>query len=348
MHFNFAVIGNGLLGSAILDEISKDHSSVVGYGANYGTAGRYFSSHEDDSRLVRTYHDDHYWEDLAIRNLQEIRALEKEVEMKVFYDLPVYYNRKDNQDALLYASLQPIDEQHSARVRPLFNAEDIEGGFLDPKRYIKAMNRRSIRRSINIYPTAVTSVTQDREVYQLIPLTGQSASTDIVIDTRGAFSEEAFKQGKITIVGKVLIYTTAPLDVEEGSFCFIDSSPKQNVFQNAYGFFQYQKLENTAISKFGFTELHYEELASIDKLIWWFQGGYTEYSYLQEALLYIEEFMGGSHKLLSVKPCALSLTSNGKPFVERKGNYITITGGNGNLAKCSQAFAQEALHLVGL
>ena len=155
MHVDFAVVGNGLLGAAVVHELSKRAKRVVGFGAPYGAQGRYYSSHEDDSRLVRTFHDDPYWEDLTTHNLHEMKVLEENTGISIFRPLPVYYRRQDRAMAPARPSLRPLKQGTSEGARA-FDAEDQEGGILHPKEYIRAMNTLASTRGAEVHPAIVT------------------------------------------------------------------------------------------------------------------------------------------------------------------------------------------------
>ncbi|WP_158623619.1 FAD-dependent oxidoreductase [Corallococcus llansteffanensis] len=346
MHFDFAVVGNGLLGAAVLHALSQESRRVVGFGAPYGAQARYYSSHEDDSRLVRTHHDDAYWEELTTRNLQLLRQVEEATGVTVFRPLPVYY-RRGSSAAPPGSSLRAV-ATGPGRAHDLFDAEDVHGGIVHPKEYIRALNALAVSRGARLHAAAVDRVVREGEGYRLVPHDGDSVTADVVISTRGAFSEEAPGTSGATLVGKVLIYCAAPRGAEQGAYCFIDSRPGASVFKDRYGFVQYRSEGREALSKFGFTEARYWRLRDPEDLRRWFQGGYQDYPYLREALGCIEDFTGGGHRVVDIKPCAFTVTPDGKPLIRREHNHITMTGCNGSLAKCNQAFAHDALAQLGL
>ncbi len=131
MLYDCCVIGNGLIGASIALELTKKFRNVCILGTAYGDQGRYYSSHEDDSRIARTWHSDSYWQDLACRNFKKIESLVAATSIEIFRPTPVVYKYArefvPESPAVRRGSVQNCDG-----LKCSFPFEDICGGITLP------------------------------------------------------------------------------------------------------------------------------------------------------------------------------------------------------------------------
>src|SRR5947208_4477060 len=140
MLYEYCVIGNGLIGAALALELAQRSKKICVLGAAYGDEGKYYSSHEDDSRIARCWHSDPYWEDLARRNFKKLEALAAATDIKIFRQTPVLYRYasgfKPATDSVRHRDCKSREEP-----APCFDFEDVYGGIIEPKLYIASLNQ---------------------------------------------------------------------------------------------------------------------------------------------------------------------------------------------------------------
>ncbi|MDX1405816.1 MAG: FAD-dependent oxidoreductase, partial [Woeseiaceae bacterium] len=90
-HFEFAIIGAGLLGSAAARHLSQQSDSVALIGpaepANVSSHQGIFASHYDASRLVRGVDPDLTWATLAVRSIERYRDIEEAAALRFYNEI---------------------------------------------------------------------------------------------------------------------------------------------------------------------------------------------------------------------------------------------------------------------
>lgn len=329
------MVGNGLLGAAAADHLAASGRSVCVVGAAYGE-GRLFSSHEDESRIVRLHHDDPFWEELAVANQVLMADLIRATGVAFFRRTPVYYRRPRRRGP----HVRPIGigAALAARARG-FDWEDTSGGILDPRAYVQALDQRARTAGTTFVSAAVTEVTASDDGYRVRWNEGEVTSRQVV-DARGMYGAGA--SGDVAVVGKVFVYVTSDMEEVPSPFCFIDWTGTP-AFSNVYGCVGYQVSAGQVTSKFGFTDRDPQRLESPEAIASWFEKGYLTHPRLQEALDCVSAFGLRDGRVVHFRPCAFSVTVDGRPRLRREGGRIVITGCNGAAAKCCQVIAAQAL-----
>jgi glycine/D-amino acid oxidase-like deaminating enzyme len=339
MSYDFCVIGNGPVGAAITLELSRWTPNVCVIGAGYGEQGRY-SSHEDDSRLTRGYHDDPYWEALAVQNREHLTELERETGLEIVKDCPVYYRPTP---ARASACLLPA-EFRSARGDRCYTARDACGGFFDPRLYVQALNARSRRAGATIRRGVVSKHRRVSGRHRVESSAG-AIDCDRLIDARGLY--DLAPSDEVWRVGKVVVFVESSAS-GPGTHAFIDAAPGSDEFSDVYAIIDYPSGSGGRVSKFGFTERDPVTLDSERSVTAWYEGGFRDYPFSGAIADYLAAYGGTKPARTWAKPCAFTRTRDGRPRMSDVDGVLKVRGCNGSAAKCCQALAKTFLLEAGV
>lgn len=342
MQYDYCVVGNGLLGAAVALELAHPHRKVCVVDADYGDEQTYFSSHEDDSRLIRMFHGDPYWERLAVRNMEKLNELMHATSIPIFSVLPVLYR--------FGSKLIPCSEVIGARTnfaiaagRNEFQYEDRLGGIVNPKWYVTAMNKQATRKGAVILHTPVRRIERKSGRFHVALMEDEIVAARVV-DARGIYSER-MRYESVCARGKILIFTATQ---KEGSmYGFVDADNGSDAFRDVFGLCNHKADASAVISKFGFSEHKPVDLPSFDSIVRWFRKDYLDYPYIGEAKRWIADFHGKRDIAMRARPWGYTETPNGRPFIAEEDGLLTIAGCNSMTAKCCQALAEEVLCIEG-
>ncbi len=339
MLYDYCVVGNGLIGASVALELAQKSKKVCVLGAAYGDDGKYYSSHEDDSRIARCWHADPYWEDLARRNFDKLQILLETTGVNIFRPTPVFYRYTPGFISTT-GSAKPRNPEKSFDFAIDFNFEDIYGGIIEPKLYIAALNQEARKLGADIFHAVAYDICceQGRAIIKASAGTFESCR---VVDARGMLSQTNGFNTETEVVGKVLFYTESTAQTPREAFCFVDCTCQTGPFSDAYGIWNYRRRGSAAISKFGFSECSPVKLKDTHQISAWFQADYNRYPYLPEATSLLSGLFRGIPYQVHVKPCAFVITPDKRPAFVMKEQYAVITGCNGMAAKCCQAIAES-------
>lgn len=334
--FDDVVVGNGLLGAAAALELARLGRRVCLVGAEHGAAGRWFSGHFDDARMLRLYHADGYWEAMTRLNLSLMRALEHLAEAPFFR--PAVVRLRASGDAARARAVR----QRQAPGNDLLQAlelEDEAGGVIDPLAYIAAMNAQARGLGLVQHRAAVLGV-------------GEAAGRCHVETDRGTFTSARVlhasgfhaAQGAdgLQVAGKVVLFARRPHAAAGPTECFVDTRPGTPAFSDVYGFCDYRRVADDAITKLGFSETE-PVLLEPSQVPAWFNGGYRQHPLLADMQAWAREWHSGFGPEFQIQPCAFALTPNRRPGLWQSGSQYWLAGCNGMAAKCCQALARSAL-----
>lgn len=340
--YEYVVVGNGMLGAALALALSAATPRVMVVGAGYGQRGLY-SSHEDCSRLVRGYHQDVYWERLALDNRPLLDALADQTGLTPFRPVPVHYRQPRRDSDCLVAPGRPAADRG-------FSHSDRFGGVVDPGCYIAAMNRQARQQGAVITAGVVERVDRAAGGFRLTTSAGEITGRRVVdarglygaADTRGVLP----RAGGVEIVGKVFVEAVLTDPRASEAFCFLDFVGQEPHFREVYGFVGEAAGYGPGRAKFGFAETQPVRLESAAEVQAWFSGGFSRYPYRQEAVDWLLRF-DPRLRITGLRPCAFSGTDDGRPRFGWREGVLSITGCNGAAAKCCQALAQAILREAG-
>lgn len=321
---DYVVIGNGLIGAAAAHYLAERGDSVCVIGAPYGFGGSVFSSHEDTTRIYRSWHDDDYWRALAGANHTAIRRLEAATGMAVLDAAPVYYDH-------YHAAYVPTEGNGS------FAYEDRLGGAIDPKRYIAALNQAAQRQGAHIHSGVVHDVSPVAGRFE-IGWNGGALQCRKVIDARGIHS---FRSERLKVQAKVVMQVEhAPSGHRH---CFVKRHTGVPVFADFYACAEFGNTEPLALSKFGVSESKPLWLDSADDVRDWFTHAYLNYPHLSQLIELVRGVGLADIASMTLRPCAFTVTEDGMPLVTERANYLGLSGCNGMAAKCCQALVQALI-----
>lgn len=335
--FDDAVIGNGLLGAAAALELARLGRRVCLVGAEHGTGGRWFSGHDDDSRMLRLHHTDDYWEVMSRLNLPLMRDLQAGP-VKTFFTPVTVRLRVDGGDPA--ESTLPRRRAPSNALLDAFELEDeAGGGIIDPLAYIAAMNAQA--RSLGAVLRRATVLRVEEEASRCQVDTDQgSFSSARVLHACGFHAAE--EVSGLQVIGKVVLFAHRPHAASGPVECFVDAQPGMPVFSDVYGFCDYRQASEGAVTKLGFTETS-PVLLDPSQVPRWFNGGYRQHPLLAQMHAWTHEWHAGFASEIRVKPCAFAITGNRRPGLWRQGPQFWLAGCNGMVAKCCQAVARSAV-----
>ena len=338
--FEYCVIGNGLIGASVAAELADKSESVCVLGAIYGQEDRYYSSHEDDSRIARWCHSDKYWEDLARHNATKLGVLAETSGLPILRCTPVFYNYPHGfQPSSSCVTKKSWDKNPHAR---RFEYQDHYGGIIDPKIYIAALNHEARKHKAKLVQCVVHD-THWRDGKATITSSAGEFCAKRVVDARGVFLQRERTRADALVVGKIMLYAASSSKNAGEPFCFLDSQWQNEVFEDIYGIVDYKIAGNSVISKFGFSEREPVTLNSDEEIAAWFQTTYLHHPHLEGAMKAVKQYYEKAATQIDVKPCAFVVTADKRPIICMEEDHVTITGCNGMAAKCCQALAEEVV-----
>ena len=332
MLYEYCVIGNGLIGAALALELSYKSRSVCVLGAAYGQDGRYYSSHEDDSRIARCWHSDPYWENLARRNIEKLQALAQTTALPLFRRTPVLYNYSPGYKPSGQSVVKRTSNHNPYAGR--FEFEDVAGGIIDPRIYIAALNQEARKRNAVVLECVVRSMCWKDGKAAINTSTGEIQAKR-VIEARGIHTPQA------QVTGKILLYVETASGQLRYPFCFVDRQCSTEIFEDAYGIVDYRTSGNNLVSKFGFSERQPVRLNTAEEIAAWFQTDYQSHPHISEAMQLSRRFFAEEVARVYAKPCAFVITADQRPIITLAEHHGAITGCNGMAAKCCQSLAEK-------
>lgn len=338
MHVDYAILGNGLFGSALAYYLSKEGYNVIVCGTKYGQNNKYFSSHEDSSRMYRVFDDDDYWSKHAEKSIREIRNLEKEVGISLFREMPVYYNNMTND---MYEkssnSIIKVNVKLSIPSKHVF-FRDILGGVINPKILISSLNKIATKFHCQFYWGISHTEKTSNNGRHMVYCEKNQFIADNVFDTRGMYN--ALNYDDINIIGKVVYFADVQYMFDD-DYCFIDEF-KHPVFKDVYAFISKKHNKRVSQIKFGLTECLPIELHTMEQITDWFTGEYKQNYYNADAIDLLKQRY--NIKAISVsKPCAFTVSKTNRPCIRQHKNITYFSGCNGKAAKSSLSIVKNYL-----
>jgi glycine/D-amino acid oxidase-like deaminating enzyme len=341
----YCVVGNGPIGAALAHELASAGRSVTLIGASYGEAGMY-SAHEDNSRIVRLFHADRFWERMTRANLTALAELERDAGDQAFRKLPVLYRfgeQAPHDDSCLRVPVRHQDVQ----LPDYFDAQDAAGGVVDPKRYVALLNARAHALGARILRGVVQSVSRVGGRY-IVRFGERELECERVVTAAGIHA--AGWEGQTYIRAKVLAYVDWPAMSNHAPYCMIEHAPGEPALADVYGVCDYSHVKGNLESKFGFSEVQ-PLVMQRECIAAWFQRDYLQHPALPALRHWVERFgaqLGrGTPTRWRFHPCAFVTTANGRPLLRIEGGHLQIAGCNGMAAKCCQGLARSALAAFG-
>lgn len=371
-HFDFVVVGRGMMGAAAARHLSRAGASValVGRGepADWKTHDGVFSSHYDSGRITRTIDQDSDWALLANRSIARYRDIEAESGIAFYGETGCLISGPDGSDfvksvvdvAKRHALDAPLLDRAALRARfPWFDLPETSAGvfevkgagYVDPRKLVAAqvvcMEKAG---GVSILDEAV-SVTDAGDRASVALKSGDAVTGGRVLVATGGFSRAPGLLPKVpALVVKARTVVLAQLAPEQAEAyldmpSWIDESADPS--EHFYFLPPVVYPDGHSYLKIGGdpTEIEIGEEPAIRA---WFKGEGDP-----QATIHLKRLLARSIpdldpvRLVSV-PCVTTYTTHGYPyagFVEG-GRIALLTGGNGAAAKSSDEIGRIGADLV--
>ncbi|MCO5560018.1 hypothetical protein L7F22_013624 [Adiantum nelumboides] len=385
--FSVVVIGLGLVGSAAARHLSASlGSSLLAIGppepsTSWAAYNGPFASHYDQGRLARIADPDPVWAALAARSMARYSDLEHASGIH-FHEAVGSLRVSPLPDDSLYQSFQ-VGRQQGAQQEmieghdklqskfPCFRFETGDGaimeggaaGYINPRNMVAAQLTVAQRNGACIVQEGVREITPIGYGVRVVTCKGQTYLARKALVCAGVYS-------KFLLPGKtrVLDLTThartvllAEVDSEEAERLksmptFIWHLPKNPYLSWAYGCPPVKYPDGRVALKVGGTAWEATDVGRCEAdLDSWFKGdGDEEERAALEDVLLRQLMPGLQTRTLSCKPCAVSFTAHGRPYIdsvdgERPASTARVfvaAGGCGAAAKSSDEIGRMAALLV--
>lgn len=371
-HFDFVVVGRGMMGAAAARHLSKTGASVALVGRGEPTDWKnhdgVFSSHYDSGRITRTIDQDPDWALLAKRSIARYRAIEAESGIAFYGEAGCLISGPAGSSfvnsvedvAKRYALDAPLLDRAALRARfPWFDLPETSAGvfevkgagYVDPRKLVAAQVACLEKAGgVCIHDDAV-AVTDAGDRGSVALKSGGAVTGGRVLVATGGFSRAPGLLAKVpALVVKARTVVLAQLTPEQAEAyrdmpSWIDESADPS--DHFYFLPPIVYPDGQSYLKIGGdpTEVEIEDEQAIRD---WFRGEGSP-----EAVVHLKRLLARSVpdldpvRLISV-PCVTAYTVHGYPyagFVE--GDRIALlTGGNGAAAKSSDEIGRIGADLV--
>jgi sarcosine oxidase len=371
-HFDFVVVGRGMMGAAAARHLAKTGASValVGRGepADWKTHDGVFSSHYDSGRITRTIDGDPDWALLANRSIARYREIEAESGIAFYGETGCLISGPAGSDfvrsvedvARRYALDAPSLDRAALRARfPWFALPETSAGvfeakgagYVDPRKLVAAQVAAMEKAGgVSVLDDAL-SVTDAGDRASVALKSGGSVTGGRVLVATGGFSRAPGLLPKVpALVVKARTVLLAQLKPEQvaayrGMPSWIDESADPS--DHFYFLPPITYPDGKTYLKIGGdpTEVAIEDEQAIRD---WFRGEGR-----LEAIVHLKRLLARSlpdldpARLVSI-PCVTTYTVHGNPyagFVEGE-RVALLTGGNGAAAKSSDEIGRIGADLV--
>lgn len=371
-HFDFVVVGRGMMGAAAARHLSRTGASValVGRGepADWQAHDGVFASHYDSGRITRTIDQDADWALLAKRSIARYRAIEAESGIAFYGEVGCLISGPAGGDFLnaveavvqRHALDAPLLDRAALRERfPWFDLPEtsagvfeVEGaGYVDPRKLVAAQVACFEKAGgVSILDDAL-SVREDGDRASAALKTGGAVTGGRVLVATGGFSRAPGLLPKVpALVVKARTVVLAQLKPEQaaayrGMPSWIDESADPS--EHFYFLPPIVYPDGHAYLKIGGdpTEVAIDDEQAIGD---WFRGEGRP-----EAIVHLKRLLARSLpdldpvRLVSA-PCVTTYTVHGYPYAgfvagER---VALLTGGNGAAAKSSDEIGRIGADLM--
>lgn len=363
-----AVIGLGLIGAAAVRHLAAAGADVVGVGppepTDWTTHEGVFSSHYDSGRVTRFFDSRYEWAELARRSIAAYGTLEAETGIPFHRPTGVLYATPHVDRARAIAGVAA----QIGRAAPTVSAageldttpyrlpadltiivEDGGAGHLDPRAMVQAQLAAATASGARLVRVEVVSWDQQDGGVECRLVDGGVIRAGRVLIAAGAYTTRLLPslalsiKSETTILGRVDPNVLPELEGWPALLYDIDHPLVDEVYivppvpfpDGAW----YVKMGcNTAFDRY---------LTVEDEMTEWMRG--TDIEAQHEVMDEVLRSIVPDLPLLdtAVKPCLVTYTEHGLPYVDRVGERVFVAaGGNGSGAKSSDALGSIAARLV--
>jgi glycine/D-amino acid oxidase-like deaminating enzyme len=371
-HFDFVVVGRGMMGAAAARHLARIGASValVGRGepADWKRHDGVFSSHYDSGRITRTIDGDPDWALLAKRSIARYRELEAESGITFYGETGCLITGRADGDYI--TSVQAVARHHTLdaplidraglRARfPWFDLPDTSAGvfeakgagYVDPRKLVAAQIACFERAGGVAILDDVMAVSDTDGSASVALKTGGTVTAGRVLVATGGFSRAPGLLPRVpALVVKARTVVLAQLTPEQAQAfrdmpSWIDESADPS--EHFYFLPPIVYPDGHAYLKIGGdpTDIEIDEEPAIRD---WFRGEGTPGAIAHLQRLLARSVPGLKPVRLVSAPCITTFTVHGYPYAGFVGSerIALLTGGNGMAAKSSDEIGRVGADLV--
>lgn len=359
--FDVAVIGLGLVGSAALRHLSGSGVSAVGIGpgepANWSTHSGPFASHYDSGRVTRRLDARYEWAVLAARSIDNYSAIEAASGLTFHHPSGFLFVRNDaegiahQRDVIgrlgLPVTVTTTDDIRTSHPDLAFPPgwtamlEPAPAGYLDPRIMAKAQLAVAHQQGADICRTHVASLHRVSGHFQIELVEGTHLEAQRVLISTGPYLNDLLPEKLAARVVPEAVLLAEVSDQEGArlaelpSFIYLLDHP---IHDDVYVVPPARYPDGRMYLKLGASIAGAETLTTNDEKNGWMTGDAADaqLDWMRDVLLTV--MPGVRFESFSMKPCLITDTIHGLPFIDQvdDGLFVAV-GGNGHAAKSADA-----------
>ncbi len=366
---DLAIVGMGLIGSAALRHAAAS-ASVVGIGPPEPTSWPDhrgpFASHYDSGRITRRLDARPQWALLASRSIDQYPVIEAQSGIEFHRPVGMVFVRNDpdgieNLTAVAAAQNIPVEIGRPAQLLgdlPYLSVPDAwtvfrepgPAGAIDPRRMIDAQHRAAKRRHALVARDVVMSIRPSLSGFELLTVAGRTHQAKQVLIAAGAYSNQLLPQPlaisvrpEAVVLGEIDDDEASRLSAMPSIIHLLDDPELGDVYLVPPVRYPDGKL----YIKMGGSHRAAPLLDDPVTMNEWMQPGAADdrlpvLRRVLTELLPDVNFVGWR-----TRPCLITDTESGLPYIDRLDNGVTVAfGGNGHAAKSADAIGALAAHLA--
>jgi sarcosine oxidase len=373
--FDFAVIGSGLIGSAVTRFLSAASASVVAIGPDEPVDWRVhhgvFASHYDQGRITRILDPDPVWATLAARSIAAYPEIEAHSGLR--FHFPVGCLRIHQQSAQPRERLAPVGElgrrmgvdfsvQDAAGLAALFPFLQVGGqvaatwerggaGYINPRTLVQAQLTIARQQGATIVRETAVALQQAAEGMIIDTDAGQRHRAQQVIIAAGAWSN-LLPQRPLELRPKKVTVVLAEVDQVEAdrlasmpSILYrLDTHPS---LSSVYLLPPIRYPDGNTYIKIGGALLEPLWAQTPTELAPWFHGDGNPFEADAVRAVLLELIPELRARSFTTRPCTYTMTAHGRPYVDQiDDGCFVATGGCGSAAKSSNEIGRLAARLA--
>lgn len=352
----YAVVGAGLVGSALTRRLAEAGHRVVCFGPGHGKPP--FSSHDDSGRITRVLDGSDLWATLAARAIAGYSDIEARSGVRFHHPVGVLWSAGSERPLEpLRAVGRAFGVDHRAGlggwegvIGPSGDPSLLErspAGYVAPREMLRAHRTLAMSAGASFDPRVVVAVDSNAGRCSVTLSDGETALFDRVAVAAGAGTRELLGLD-LSVSGEVVIDAAVPDDVGErlaGRPC-IGRLSSDGAVVEGYLTPPIRGGDGWAI-KFGAEVGASPDLDDSESIVEWMTG--TEHRIRLPAMSQalsdlLPPIVFGR---IRSRPCVYTRTPTGLPIVDEVADgVVAVTGGNGRMAKSADAVAGLAAALV--
>lgn len=374
--FDIIVVGAGLFGTAAARHLSKKGANIAIIGPKEPKDPKQhegvFSSHYDQSRIVRRMTRDLPWAILTDRSINEFNAIQNETGIPILFPRKGIHIAPSDKSSVFFNAINEIKTKIDVPIELLPSAHAIEqlipqlkipndchgiiehepAGYINPRQLIRAQLQLINAQGAEHFDDIVTQITSKDGYTELTTRNNKTFKARKVLITTGAYANSP------SILPK-------PLDIRVKTESLILAEISQNEFARLGDFptlsYEYEtdKLNTIYMPppllypdgkyyiKMGCNTLADRYVESSQDISSWIKSGNSDPH--KNDMVAALRLLIPNLDILSVasKRCIITYTPNSRPMIDRVDNNIFVaTGGNGLGAKACDGIGALAADVV--